>query len=106
MPEIPFDPGGARSNVNPMARPIFRFSLVRCLGLVAGLCALLGAPTQLVADDSRIWTRRAIDTVCPLPKISGLDAQTVLSESWLLAEDYWPNISSPARTTLRLALRW
>ena len=81
--------------------------LARGLGAVF-LCALAAAaPVAAVAAgkaDQARWLRLAVERLCPLADLSGLDAQHALAGSWLLDETRRPDDREPRRIAVRLLL--
>ena len=74
---------------------------------VSVLVSAIAAPGGSVADSgggAASWLRLAVERVCPLPGLSGLDAQHALPGSWLLEETRRPDDSDPRRILVRLLL--
>jgi len=66
------------------------------------LSAICAGPAA--AENMRAWTRAAIDQLCPLDPLLGIDAQTSLPGTWLIAEEHQPNQTAPIRSRITLAL--
>ena len=78
---------------------------MRILGAVSVLVSAIAAPGASVADgDAASWLRLAVERLCPLPGLSGLDAQEAIPGSWLLDETRRPGGGDPRRVTVRLLL--
>ena len=79
--------------------------LARCLGAVF-LCALAPSPPAVAAGDGdqARWLRLAVERLCPLAGLSGLDAQHALPGSWLLDETRRADDREPRHIAVRLLL--
>ena len=64
-------------------------------------------PVESAADADRTeaeWLHLAVERLCPVPGLTGLDAQDALPGSWLLDETRWPDDGPPRRVVVRLLL--
>ena len=80
---------------------------MRTPGAVFVFVAAIALPAGAVAESDRDpagWLRLAVERLCPLPRLSGLDAQDVLPGSWLLDETRRPDDGDPRRIVVRLLL--
>lgn len=77
---------------------------MRGLSSLVGLF-LLVVPCAAYAQDGPARTlAQAVAMLCPLPGLSGLDAQNAFPGSWLLTEDRRPNSTDPRVISIRLVL--
>jgi hypothetical protein len=68
------------------------------------LVLLVSLPLPVSAQDGAGWARMAIERLCPRDALTGFDAQIAIPDSWLIAEDAWPDAASPRRVEITLAL--
>lgn len=73
--------------------------LIACAALAAS-CVSAGE----TKNDRVKVVRTAVDRLCKLPELLGIDAQFALPDSWLLEETRTPSAGSPHLITLKLAL--
>ncbi|MDE2789866.1 MAG: S8 family serine peptidase [Paracoccaceae bacterium] len=79
--------------------------LVFGLHLGFSLVALMPPDARSVEpEDEAQWLRLAVDRICPLPGLSGLEAQDAIPGSWLLEETRYPDGDNPLRIVVRLML--
>ena len=80
---------------------------MRCPVPIAVLAAAVAVPAGSFAassEDGVRWLRLAVERICPQHGLSGLDAQSALSGSWLLDETRHPEDRNPRRIVVRLLL--
>ncbi len=84
-----------------------RLSAAKWIASVIVAIAAISAPTvrgfaanEEIAD----WLRLAVEAVCPLPELNGVDAQEAISGSWLLEETRLPPNGEPVRVVVDLQL--
>ena len=90
------------SNPSPSATAPSRPVLARTLCAVGVLASI--ASSAAADPDPAGWLRLAVERVCPLPGLAGLDAQHALPGSWLLDETRRPDGREPRRIAVRLLL--
>ncbi|MEM7238353.1 MAG: S8 family serine peptidase [Pseudomonadota bacterium] len=73
-------------------------------GMIVIFTMISALTTADPARTPRSWLHAAIQAVCPLPDLTGFDAQLNLSGSWLLDERREPGESDARRITVHLAL--
>lgn len=82
-------------------------SLLRIAARLALLClpaALAAEATQDARTAQAALIRAAVETLCPLPELSGAAAQALVPGAWLLSAEVWPDPEAPARVSVRLAV--
>ncbi len=80
---------------------------MRSPAAVLVLAAAVAAPHASSAEgngNEARWVRLAVERLCPLPGLSGLDAQHALPGSWLVDESRYPGDRDPRRIAVRLLL--
>ena len=80
---------------------------MRSPAAVLVLAAAVAAPHVSSAEgngNEARWVRLAVERLCPLPGLSGLDAQHALPGSWLVDESRYPGDRDPRRIAVRLLL--
>jgi subtilisin family serine protease len=78
---------------------------------IAGACLLLGSlagpfPPSAFAqvETERHWVETAVETLCPIDGITGIEAQSLLPGTWLVDETRRPATGAAASITIRLQL--
>ncbi len=82
-------------------------SVLRTSGVLIVLASILAMPIRSIAEseqDETDWLRLAVERVCPLPGLFGIDAQNAIPGSWFLEETRLPDDSTPLRIVVRLLL--
>ena len=82
-------------------------SVLRTSGVLIVLASIFAMPIRSIAEseqDETDWLRLAVEHVCPLPGLFGIDAQNAIPGSWFLEETRLPDDSTPLRIVVRLLL--
>ena len=82
-------------------------SVLRTSGVLILLASIFAMPIRSIAEseqDETDWLRLAVERVCPLPGLFGIDAQNAIPGSWFLEETRLPDDSTPLRIVVRLLL--
>ena len=80
---------------------------MRSPAAVLVLAAAVAAPHASSAEgngNEARWVRLAVERLCPLPGLAGLDALYALPGSWLVDESRYPGDRDPRRIAVRLLL--
>lgn len=80
---------------------------MRSPAAVLVLAAAVAAPHASSAEgngNEARWVRLAVERLCPLPGLAGLDALNALPGSWLVDESRYPGDRNPRRIAVRLLL--
>ncbi len=89
-------------NIRP-CRP----TLMRNLFVTLVLALVFAVPSGrsvVAGNDATDWLRLAIESVCPLPELTGINAQTAIPGSWLLEETRLPSDRTPYKVIVNLLL--